>query len=256
MKKSIKLILFFLFLFSLAWTANAQSLAWYAAGSGGGQVYSTNYTMDSTTAGQAVIGTANSEGYGLGAGFWYGVKENTSDNISPVILNPSSNQSFLPTDTDNTPLWGETALLNVTVTDASGVASVTVNLSQIGGSSTKSMTHIGSNIYSTTTNASAGTPPKVYNITVNATDVYGNSNTSVMIQLRVMKNGDCTGNYIVNIGDALRLANNVSYSGNPVYALISPYVCEVTGNGLINIGDALRLANNVSYPGNLAYVLK
>jgi len=144
----------------------------------------------------------------------------------------------------------------VTVTDDAGVASVTVDLSDIGGARDTVMMNIGENVYSAVTNASASTPPKLYNLTVNATDTNGNSNTSVRIQLKVMKNGDCTGNNILNIGDALRLANNVSYPGIPAYALISPYVCEVTGNGVINIGDALRLANNVSYPGNLVYILK
>jgi len=174
----------------------------------------------------------------------------------PAVTNASANQSDIPDDTDNTPLWGETAQLNVTVKDDSGIAGVTINLSGIGGLAAKPMINIQGDIYSTTTNASAGTPPGLYNLTVNATDVFGNSNTSVRTQLKVMKNGDCTGNDIVNIGDALRLANNVSYPGNPLYALSSPYVCEVTGNGILNIGDALRLANNVSYPGNMAYILK
>jgi hypothetical protein len=175
--------------------------------------------------------------------------------VPPAVTDPTASHE-IPDDTDNIPLWGETAQLNVTVTDDSGVASVTVNLSEIGGSSTQPMINIGDNIYSATTNATAGTPPELYNLTVNATDIYGNSNTSTVIQLRVMKNGDTTGNDKVNIGDALRLANNVSYPGNPAYALSSIYVADVTGNGIINIGDALRVANNVSYPGNPAYVLK
>jgi len=41
-----------------------------------------------------------------------------------------------------------------------------------------------------------------------------------------------------------------------IVSLSNQYVCEVTGNGLINIGDALRLANNVSHPGNPDYILK
>jgi hypothetical protein len=176
--------------------------------------------------------------------------------MAPSVTNPSANQSDIPDDTDNIPLWGETARLNVTVTDESGIASVTVDLSEIGGSAAKPMINIVGNIYSTTTNASAGTPPKLYNLTVNATDTFGNSNTSVAIQLKIMKNGDTTGNEVVNIGDALRLANNVSYPGNPAYALSSIYAAEVTGNGAINIGDALRLANSVSYPGNPAYILR
>jgi V8-like Glu-specific endopeptidase len=179
-----------------------------------------------------------------------------TDIIPPIITNPAANQSDIPDDTDNIPLWGETARLNVTVTDASGVASVTVNLAQIGGPAAKPMTNIGGNVYSTTTNASAGTTPMLYNLTVTAIDTFGNPNTSVKIGLRVRKNGDTNGNNAVNIGDALRLANNVSYPGNPAYALSSIYAAEVSGNGAINIGDALRLANNVSYPGNPAYILK
>gem|GEM_PF-1880934 len=173
-----------------------------------------------------------------------------------TVTNPSANQSDIPDDTDNVPLWGETARLNITVTDPSIIASVTVNLSEIGGPAAKPMTNIGGNIYSTTTNASAGTLPKLYNLTVSAIDTFGNSNTSVRIELRVRKNGDTNGNNAVNIGDALRLANNVSYPGNPTFALSSIYLADVSGNGVINIGDALRLANNVSYPGNLAYMLK
>jgi len=180
-----------------------------------------------------------------------------ADNIPPEVTNLSVNQSDIPDDTDNDPLWGETMGLNVTVADdSSGISSVTIDLSEIGGPPNKPMTSIGGNIYSTTTNASAGTPPKTYNLTVNATDMNGNSNNSVKIQLKVMKNGDTTGNGVVNIGDALRLANNVSHPGNSAYVLSSIYVADVTGNGVINIGDALRLANNVSHPGNLLYILK
>ncbi len=178
------------------------------------------------------------------------------DTAPPSVANPSSNQSDIPDDTDNIPLWGETARLNVTVTDESNISSVTINLSEIGGLAAKPMVNIGGSIYSTTTNATAGTPPRLYNLTVNATDIYGNSNTSVRIQLKVMKNGDTTGNGVVDIGDALRLANNVSYPAYYPYYLYSIYVAEVTGNGKINIGDALRLANNVSYPGNPAYILR
>jgi len=255
MKKTIELILSLFFLFAMADIALADPSAWTVLGSGGGNIHSTNYTLDSTV-GQDVIGIANSAGYGLGAGFWYGVTETALDSVSPFVFDPFSNQSSIPTDTDNTPLWGETARMNVSVTDDVEVASVTVNLSGIGGSSDQVMMNIEGNIYSTTTNASANTLPGFYYLTVNATDTSGNSNISVRIQLRVIKNGDCTGNNVVNIGDALRLANNVSYYGNPVYDLSSQYVCEVTGNGIINIGDALRLANNVSYPGNMAYILK
>ncbi len=179
-----------------------------------------------------------------------------SDTLPPSVTNATANQSDIPDDTDHIPLWGETAQLNVTVTDSSAIASVAINLSEIGGEAAKPMVNTGGNIYSTTTNAPAGTPPKLYNLTVNATDIFGNSNTGVKIQMRVVRNGDTTGDGAVNIGDALRLANNVSYPGNPRYVLSSIYAADLTGDGTINIGDALRLANNVSYPGNPRYILK
>src|SRR5574341_620458 len=113
------------------------------------------------------------------------------DTAPPSVTGPATSHE-IPDDTDSEPLWGEVAQLNVTVTDESSVASVTVNLSEIGGSAAKLMTNIGGNIYSATTNASAGTPPKLYNLTVNATDIYRNSNTGVRIQLLVRMNGDAT----------------------------------------------------------------
>ena len=179
----------------------------------------------------------------------------SSGTANPIVSNPTASHE-IPDDTDNEPLWGETAQLNVTVTDDSEIASVTVNLSEIGGLAAKPLTNIGGNIWSTTTNASAGTPPKIYNLTVKATDTFGNSNTSVTIPLRVMKNGDCNGNGALNSGDATRVYMNTSYPSNPLYPLSSPYVCDVTGNGAINSGDATRIYMNTSYPANPLYPLK
>jgi len=169
---------------------------------------------------------------------------------NPSVDNPTASHE-IPDDTDNEPMWGETAQLNVTVTHLIWVASVTVNLSEVGGQMAKTMINIGDNVWTTTTNASPGTPPKIYNLTVNATDLFGNYNNNIKIPLRVMKNGDLTGNGIVNIGDSLLCANNVNFPD-----FINPYIADVTGNGVINIGDCLRLANNVSYSGYPTFILK
>jgi hypothetical protein len=76
--------------------------------------------------------------------------------------------------------------LNVTVTDESGIASVAVNLSDIGGSSAQEMNNIpGTDVYTVNTTAAAGTAPNVYYLQVNATDICGNSNTLVNIALTV-----------------------------------------------------------------------
>lgn len=178
-----------------------------------------------------------------------------SSNQTPNVTDPAASHE-IPDDTDKEPLWGETAQLNVTVDDDNGIADVTVDLSRIGGSIAHQMINIGDDIWSATTNASAGTQPGTYDLPVNATNVIGGSNTSVIIKLKVLKNGDITGNGATNIGDALRLANNISLPGNPTFDVSSKYVADVNGNGVINIGDALRLANNVSFPGNPIYILK
>jgi len=169
---------------------------------------------------------------------------------NPSVDNPTASHE-IPDDTDNEPMWGETTQLNVTVTGPNEVASVTVNLSEIGGQMAKTMINIGGNIWTTTTNASAGTPPKIYHLTVNATDIFRNSNNNIKIPLRVMKNGDLSGNGIIDIGDTLLCSNNVNDPD-----LINSYIADVTGDGVINIGDCLRLSNNISYPGEPKFRLK
>jgi hypothetical protein len=67
------------------------------------------------------------------------------------------------------------------------------------------MANTGGNTWSVTTNASAGTLPQTYDLRVKATDIDGNSSTSVSIPLTVMKNGDVNGNDAVNIADAMLL---------------------------------------------------
>jgi len=67
--------------------------------------------------------------------------------------------------------------------------------------------------------------------------------------------GDVTGDSIVNMGDVALLVNNVSYPGNPAYALANEWAGDVTGDNVLNMGDVALLVNNVSYPGNPAYNL-
>ncbi len=81
----------------------------------------------------------------------------------------------------------QTSQLNVTVTDPIGIGVVTVNLSAIGGSEAQEMGHIGENVYSTTTNASKDTEPGPHCLQVHASDVHGNCNDSVCIELWVSK---------------------------------------------------------------------
>jgi adhesin/invasin len=103
-----------------------------------------------------------------------------ADNESPVVTDPNANPGSIPADGTTT------SQLNVTVTDNIGVASVTVNLSALGGSATQVMTNIlGTNIYRATTTAAVGTAPDTYLVNVNATDGAGNYNDTVSIELEV-----------------------------------------------------------------------
>jgi hypothetical protein len=174
------------------------------------------------------------------------------ENTAPILTDPSSSQ-VIPDDTDGIPLWGETSILNITATDTSGIAGVSINLSAIGGASAQAMVNSEGNIWSVPTNATAGTSPLTYELMINVTDIYGNSNTSVSIPLVVIKNGDVTGNGVVNITDAMLLSNYVSYSG--MYSISNEFVADVTGDGTVNIIDAMILANYVSYPGSPGYIL-
>ena len=182
--------------------------------------------------------------------------------VDLIVTNPSATPSLIPDDTDNAPGWGETTQLNVTVTDDSGILNVTINLSQIGGSSVQPMRKIEGDIWSVTTNASAGTAGwngtayVPYHLQVNATDIHGNSNTSVSIELMVMKNGDVTGDGFVDDGDGIRLMNHDYYPEDPRYGILSDTVADVTGDGIVDDGDGIRLMNHDYYPEDPHYMLK
>ena len=79
------------------------------------------------------------------------------------------------------------------------------------------------------------------------------NNGSVKVRTGIC--GDVTDDSIVNMGDVALLVNNVSYPGDPSYALENEWAGDVTGDNVLNMGDVALLVNNVSYPGNPAYNL-
>ncbi len=169
----------------------------------------------------------------------------------PIVINAMANPHIIPDDTDGVPLWGETSTLYITVTDNSDISSVTINLSSIGGLKNQPMRNIESNIWSVTTNASAGIARwngtmndyVPHQLLVNATDEHGNSNTSVSIKLTVLKNGDVNWNGEVNLCDAVYLANYVR--NVPGYAVLE-CISDVTGDGTVDFqNDFLYLARHV-----------
>jgi len=186
------------------------------------------------------------------------------DITAPIVKNPSVEPMIIPEDTDNEPLWGELAELMVNVTDECGIANITVtlNLSSVG-KETVVMNMIGNftvgetewGIFNCTTNASVGTAGwnetsatyEPYYLEVNATDKYGNSNTSVGIELTVMKNGDVMpydGDGTVDfLHDALYLVRHTK--GVSGYENIRENIADVTGDGTIDfLHDALYLVRH------------
>jgi hypothetical protein len=167
------------------------------------------------------------------------------DNTPPVVTNGNATPLIIPDDTDNEPLWGENVTLTVTVSDHSSVA-VTINLSTIGGSAIQPMMNAGGNTWSVTTNASNGTAGwngtayVPYYLLVNATDAQGMSNTSVGIELAVMKNGDASGNGEVTLYDASYIAK--WYLGQVGFETLIEDVADVSGNGEVTLYDASYIA--------------
>jgi len=169
----------------------------------------------------------------------------------PLVTNPAANPPDIPEDTDFNPMWGETSQLNITVTDESGIASVTINLSSVGGLPDQPMIRIpGTDIWTVTINASAGTA-MIYNesylphnLTIRATDIFENVNTSVSIPLTVILNGDVSENGEVSLYDAMYIRKYVIEK--PGFETMNERVGEVSGNGAVTVFDSMFLSKHVS----------
>ena len=102
------------------------------------------------------------------------------DTEAPAVTTATATPSSIVAD------GAETTQMNVTVADDGDIDVVTVNLSAIGGDEAHVMSRIGAtDVYSVTVTANEGTLPGAYCLYVNASDVFGNYNTSVCIGLNV-----------------------------------------------------------------------
>lgn len=116
------------------------------------------------------------------SGVQYSANVIAEDTSPPLVTEPSANPDAIAANGD------QESQLTVTVTDSSGIYSVTVDLSSLGGPEAEEMEKIGdSEVYTTTTTAALETAPGTYELRVNATDdsTCKNSNTSVCISLTV-----------------------------------------------------------------------
>lgn len=163
----------------------------------------------------------------------------------PVCASPAASPDTIPTDTDGSAGWGESAALSVNVTGGSTITSVVVDLSPIGGSASAAMIASGS-VWSLATNASTASPfsggaYQPVNLTVTATDAAAQTNTTV-IALTVIANGDVNEDGSVTLPDAQYLARSVL--GIPGYTMHSN-VADVSGDGAASLYDAVYLARHV-----------
>jgi hypothetical protein len=172
----------------------------------------------------------------------------STDTEAPVVSAPSAQPFTIPEDTDGAPLWGERANLSALVIDASNLSSVTINLSLIGGSAAQPMTRNGSsNLWNVLSNASIGSARwngsayQAHELRVNATDIYGYSNTSVTIPLMVLRNGDVNKDGAINFADVTYLANHAVHRSG--YDAVEDTIAEVNGDGSVNFADVTYLAN-------------
>ncbi|MCZ7380167.1 MAG: hypothetical protein O8C64_01115 [Candidatus Methanoperedens sp.] len=132
------------------------------------------------------------------------------------------------------PRYPGTNITNLTVTVTGTVASVTVNLTPIGGSATTAMNRvIGTNNWTLSTNATAGIN-LTSNLVVTATGSGGDVNNTVSMPLTVLRLGDVVRNDRVNAADGYYI---LRYTVGRV-AAPSTLVGDVNADGVVNSADA------------------
>jgi len=168
---------------------------------------------------------------------------------APVVSNPDANPTSIVAD------GAETSQLNVTVVDDSDTVFVTVNLSAIGGSAVQEMARVGTtDVYSVITNATEDTPADTYCLQVNASDVDGNYNDSVCIELEVTtpglpKTGDIDEDGDVDLFDAIHLAKYATGAGSDKFRTIHADG-DIDDDGDVDLFDAIHLAKYATGAGS------
>jgi len=157
------------------------------------------------------------------------------DDAPPSVTGPTASPDSIAAD------GTEVSTLAVTVTDdASGVSSVAIDLSYIGGPSAKLMNKaiFPPGRYITTTTVAVGTLPGTYCLPVNATDNAGHSNTTECIAITVtapVVRGDLNGDLKVAPADAV-IALKIAVGSSPYNA-----AADVSGDNRVTSLDALMI---------------
>lgn len=173
---------------------------------------------------------------------------------SPLAVSfPTASPGLIAVDTDGAPAWGESSRLGVTVTGGSGIETVTVNLSAIGGPVSMPMMQAEDGHWTVQIAATAASPHengtyRSVGLGVTVMEKSGAVNSSVAVPLTVVRNGDLSGDGRVTLYDATCLAR--SLLGVSGYAFGASPAAEVTGDGVLTLADAMYLAKHtLGIPG-------
>jgi len=165
----------------------------------------------------------------------------------PIVANASASRDTILNDNGRPRAPGtNVAVLSANVTDDSGVSSVTINLTHIGGSAAQPMACVGDDRWEVTTNAVMGVN-LTNQLVISATDNAGNCNDSVAITLTVLRRGDVYRDNIIGVDDAFYV---LDYLDDPDAAIEPPSVLvgdvvdrygHPEGDGVVDMIDALYL---------------
>ncbi len=161
----------------------------------------------------------------------------------------------IPSLGGGSPGIGETTTLTATVTGDNPIATVTIDLSPLGGSPAAAMNRSTETTWVLNVSSSVASPytDGVYQpflLALTATDIYGCENTSGAIPLLVIRNGDVNRDNRVSLYDALYTARHILETAG--YENIDTNIADVTNDGTIGMPDAMYLAKHVlGIPGFL-----
>jgi hypothetical protein len=168
------------------------------------------------------------------------------DDEAPEVTNANATPSSIVAN------GTETTQLNATVIDGCRctVGNVTVNLSAIGGLEAQEMALIeGTDVYSVTVNATEGTALGAYCLPVNASDMFGQCNTSVCIALEVTtaglpQTGDIDDDGGITMNDVIYLAKH--YYGTDLFPDYGTIYADgdINCDGSITMDDVIYLAKH------------
>ncbi|MFQ6054387.1 MAG: Ig-like domain-containing protein, partial [Methanosarcinales archaeon] len=157
------------------------------------------------------------------------------DTTPPVVISASANPDTIIAD------GIDTTLLNVTAKDASGIASVTINLSAIGGSE-KQLMHNNSGIWQYTVNT---TVVGNFQLQVNVTDNAGNFNNSVSIALNAtapkLSLSIYTDKNSYKAGDTMNVTVHIANSGETLDVRANIWIELPNGNSKTFIYKKVKL---------------